>query len=494
MHIDLTLPDLKTVTTLLNAFLADTTVWAFGSRVKFTSKPTSDLDLVAFIEPEQEEQLAELKDAFAESDLPFKVDILDWAVIPESFKRNIEGDYIVFSNVNKTQFPQNWTYYKLGKIADVQNGYAFKSTDFSNSGIPIIKIKNIVSPKISFEDVQYYGKPIDNKLKQFLIKTDDIVISMTGSHINQIASAVGKVGRYQYNFPALLNQRVGKLYSKDKTIFDENFFYYFISRPEIQLNLATSAGGGGNQANISPAQIKNLDITIPGINEQKDIASILSSLDDKIELNQQLNQTLETIAQTIFKEWFVNFNFPGFDGEGVDGLPKGWRKGKIEDLFILQRGHDLPAITRTKGLYPVVAASGISTYHHEFKVKGPGVTTGRSGVLGNVFYIEEDFWPLNTSLFIKEYKIATPLFSYYVLNRLNLAQLNGGSAVPTLNRNDVHGIECIVPDRLTIEKFELTARQFFNKKFQNSNQIKSLTEIRDILLPRLMTGKISVMV
>lgn len=249
---------------------------------------------------------------------------------------------------------------------------------------------------------------------------------------------------------------------------------------------------GDIRFNISQESLANIEIEIPDLPTQRQIAQILSSLDDKIELNLQMNQTLEAMAQAIFKEWFVNFNFPGFDGELVDGLPKGWRIGRIDELFVLQRGFDLPARTRTEGIYPVVAASGISTYHNEFKVLGPGVTTGRSGVLGNVFYISEDFWPLNTSLFIKEFKNSTPLFAYHFLQTLNLIQFNGGSAVPTLNRNDVHGIECIIPELEVIRRFEELALSIFTKIDFNKSQIQSLTQTRDTLLPKLMSGQLEV--
>lgn len=175
----------------------------------------------------------------------------------------------------------DWVNYKIGDFAEVQNGYAFKSNEFSDVGIPVIKIKNIESPKVNFEDCQYYNGEITERLKQFLVNRNDILISMTGSHLNQIASAVGKVGRYQYDFPALLNQRVGKVYVKEKSIASDDFLYYFLNRFETQLELVSSASGSANQANISPSQIKNLSINLPDLETQSRIAFILSSIDNK---------------------------------------------------------------------------------------------------------------------------------------------------------------------------------------------------------------------
>lgn len=180
--------------------------------------------------------------------------------------------------------------------------------------------------------------------------------------------------------PVCTNQGF-KSFIADDTKVDNLFLYYMLKNNIEQIK---SLGTGTTFAEVSGNILKGVEFIFPeSISEQYRIASILSSLDDKIELNFQMNKTLEAITQAIFKEWFVDFKFPGFDGELVDGLPKGWRMGNVIDLFQLQRGYDLPSISRVEGSYPVVAASGISSYHNEFKVSGPGVTTGRSGIIGN---------------------------------------------------------------------------------------------------------------
>ncbi|MBK0403006.1 restriction endonuclease subunit S [Adhaeribacter sp. BT258] len=379
-----------------------------------------------------------------------------------------------------------WQTYKLGELIDVQNGFAFKSGDLQNTGTPVIKIKNIQPPNISLKEADYYPHELILKMEQFIVEKKDILISMTGSHVSQIASAVGKVGRYGFDKPALLNQRVGKLYSKDLNQLDNDFLYYLISRPEIQFELATNAGGSANQANISPQNIKDLEVEVPDLPAQKKIAEILSALDDKIELNRRMNQTLEQMAQTLFMQYFV-------DGIDADNLPEGWRVGSIGDLFTLQRGFDLPSTIRAGGNVPIFSASGLNGFHNEVMVKGPGITTGRSGIIGNVYYVDEDFWPLNTSLFIKEFKASTPLHSFYVLKHTDLKGLNTGSAVPTLNRNDVHSLEAIIPDRKTVLDFEEKVKLLFNKIRQNEKENQSLINLRDTLLPKLMSGEIDVM-
>jgi type I restriction enzyme, S subunit len=129
-------------------------------------------------------------------------------------------------------------------------------------------------------------------------------------------------------------------------------------------------------------------------------------------------------------------------------MPNNWKTYKLEQVATLQRGFDLPNTKRTDGKYPVIAAAGFSTWHNEFKVKGPGVVTGRSGTLGQVNFVLNDFWPLNTSLWVKDFHGNDERFIYYFLKTLNFEEYNSGTSVPTLNRNDVHKLEVTIPDLL----------------------------------------------
>ena len=132
-----------------------------------------------------------------------------------------------------------WSYVKLGDVADILSGYAFKSKDFVDEGIPVIKIKNIIPPIIDINDVQYVSEDLYIEKEKYSLKYNDILISMTGSNVNQIASAVGKIGRVKLkDTKLLLNQRVGKLYIIDKDKCDYDFLYYYLIQPEVRYNLA----------------------------------------------------------------------------------------------------------------------------------------------------------------------------------------------------------------------------------------------------------------
>lgn len=460
----------------------------FGSRAMGTYRNGSDIDIALKGEKISFDTISTIRLRLDELPYLYMYDVIDYKKISNpALTAHIDDLGITF--YKKENVPKEWKTYKLEDLIDVQNGYAFKSEDFSEKGIPVIKIKNIVPPRIFFGECEHFDGLIDSRMEQFLVKKGDILISMTGSHLNQIASAVGKVGKYSFDFPALLNQRVGRLHPKDKSVLNENFFFYFISRIETQIDLVTSAGGSGNQANISPAQIKNLKLSLPDIKTQTQIAQILSSLDDKIELNLQMNQTLEAMAQAIFKEWFVNFNFPGFDGELVDGLPKGWRIEKLASICTVKYGKDHKHLS--DGNIPVYGSGGIMRFAEKALYDKESILIPRKGTLSNLFYVTEPFWSVDTMFYtiINEDRIRKYLFC--LLKTLNLASMNVGSAVPSLTTDVLNKIDILVPDNETLQDFENTISSFYSKMDVNNTQIKSLTQTRDTLLPKLMSGQIS---
>ncbi|MEB8388512.1 restriction endonuclease subunit S [Rhodobacteraceae bacterium KMM 6894] len=126
-------------------------------------------------------------------------------------------------------------------------------------------------------------------------------------------------------------------------------------------------------------------------------------------------------------------------------MKTGWAIKPLGKIGTLQRGFDLPKAQRTAGRFPLVTSSGVTDTHDVAKVKGPGVATGRSGSIGNVFYVDEDFWPLNTALYVKDFHGNDPRFVYYLLQLVDLGRFSSGAGVPTLNRNDVHGELFAVP-------------------------------------------------
>ena len=316
----------------------------------------------------------------------------------------------------------------------------------------------------------------------------------------------------------------------DETKVRKEYFYYLF----LQSNLRYLDSGSA-QSQITINDLANVEISAPSLNVQDLIVKSLKAFDDKITTLSSMNQTLEQMSQTLFKSWFVNFDpvidnaldagnpipealqaraelrqkvrnsadfkplpteirslFPSeFEETELGWVPKGWEIGKLQDLLILQRGFDLPSTQRNIGLHPIIAASGYNGTHDIAMVKAPGIVTGRSGVLGNVFLILEDFWPLNTTLWVKELKHATPCYGYELLKMIDFSSFNGGSAVPTLNRNHIHNLDYLLPPRNLIEKFELFSMSLYRQVHEFKKQAQTLTALRDTLLPKLISGELS---
>lgn len=227
--------------------------------------------------------------------------------------------------------------------------------------------------------------------------------------------------------------------------------------------------------------------------EQAAIANVLAAYDHLIENNRRRIQLLEQAAWMLYKEWFVHLRFPGHEHTRIiDGVLEGWTKEALGELLTLQRGFDLPQAKRKPGDIPIYASTGVNGYHDEPKVKGPGVVTGRSGSVGKVMYVSGDFWPLNTTLWIKEFKRVRPLFAQHLLANLGLEQHAGGAAVPTLNRNDLHRLRVLSPPIALLDVFEQHAHQFIRQAETLETMNMKLRKARDLLLPKLMSGELSV--
>jgi type I restriction enzyme, S subunit len=242
----------------------------------------------------------------------------------------------------------------------------------------------------------------------------------------------------------------------DKSKSDIVFVKYAL---DLMRDRFLSVSRGATQDNLGLDKILSFPIFAPDVGEQRRLGAILSAYDELMENSQRRIRILEAMARALYREWFVHFRFPGHEthprvASPLGDVPKGWETGRLDDVLVLQRGFDLPKADRVDGAVPIYAATGVTGFHNEAKVKAPGVVTGRSGTIGDVIYVQEDFWPLNTALWVKEFPKSEPLYAYYVLSSLELKQFNSGAAVPTLNRNDIHGLDALIPPRSLQRKFQ----------------------------------------
>ncbi len=225
----------------------------------------------------------------------------------------------------------------LGKVASIISGYAFKSEQFTDSGVPVIKIANIKNGAIVFGQGDKEFLPDDfvhATNKKFHVARGDVLISLTGSHVTQPSSVVGRVAQYKENFLSLLNQRAGKLVLRADAGADLTFLYYILSTSTARMEIAMLAHGAANQANVSPKDVEKLKFNLPKKSEQTKIAAILLAYDDLIENNQRRIALLEKMAEEIYREWFVRLRFPGHEKvKFIKGVPEGWKLVKLENAF-----------------------------------------------------------------------------------------------------------------------------------------------------------------
>jgi type I restriction enzyme S subunit len=202
----------------------------------------------------------------------------------------------------------------FGEYAKVQGGNAYKSKDFiEKSSNKVLKIKNVRFGTVNYDDSGYISDELAEATKAWQAKEGDILISMTGSGPNAPQSLVGRVARVWKDEPAAwINQRVGRIQLKDEGMIHPDFLFYLLSLPQSQEFLVSNSSGSANQANISGKIIELLPCPKVTYNQSQSIADIARSLDEKIILNKKTNQTLEQMAQALFKSWFVDFD-PVFD-------------------------------------------------------------------------------------------------------------------------------------------------------------------------------------
>ena len=395
----------------------------------------------------------------------------------------------------------DWKKVKLGDYIDVFSGFAFKSKDFSDSGIPVIKIKNVCPPYISLEDLSYVPNSIAFQNPRYILRKGDVLIAMTGSHINQIASVVGRVGRVRYDAITVLNQRVGKIVNKNEAKSSLDYIYYYLSQYEVKVELAQKAGGAANQANISPSDIKNLLFPYPPIEIQHRIATILSRYDSLIENYQKQIKLLEEAAQRLYKEWFVDLHFPGYENTKIiDGVPEGWEKKPVDTIYSIKYGKNLSTkLISENGKFPVYGANGVIGYYDKANCNEQVVLiTSRGNGSGDVLmtYHKDAFITNNSFIVspIEDYSYCQLPFTYQFLKNANFRAVRTGAAQPQLTNQSIHTVDVVLPSKDVI--IDYCDKAFYNNKkiILLKNQIRLLTEARDRLLPKLMSDEISMFI
>ena len=274
------------------------------------------------------------------------------------------------------------------------------------------------------------------------------------------------------------------LWVKDFKGNDPKFVFY-----KLQTLKLDRFNGGASVPTLNRNVLDTLKTSIPGIDEQKKIGSILYTYDTLIENNRRRIQLLEQSARLLYREWFVHLRFPGHEHVRIiDGVPEGWEKSTVGEKVVLNYGKALNADDRIEGSYPVYGSSGVIGTHEKPLVKGPGIIVGRKGNVGSVFWSHKDFYPIDTVYFID-----SKTTNYYLYHTLqNMQFINSDGAVPGLNRNFAYSRPYIIPEHKLLFLFEENVSPIHIQIHKLAEYNKKLIEARDILLPRLMNGEIAV--
>jgi type I restriction enzyme S subunit len=234
-------------------------------------------------------------------------------------------------------------------------------------------------------------------------------------------------------------------------------------------------------------------VRIPSLVTQRRIAAVLSAFDELIEIHERRIELLEDVARALYREWFVHFRFPGHeDVELVDSelglIPEGWEVRRLGDVAELRYGKSLPATTRRPGGVSVVSSAGIIGTHDDALVEGPGIVIGRKGNVGSVWWVEGDFFPIDTTYYVES---DLPLgFLYWQLQDLEF--IDSHAAVPGLNREQATALPLVVPGQQGVRSFDQVNRALVLAAAGLRATIASLGAARDLLLPRLVTGRLDI--
>ena len=282
---------------------------------------------------------------------------------------------------------------------------------------------------------------------------------------------------------------------EDKDVVDRRFFYYYL---KYATGGFLGALNGSVMVHITKSSMEKMNIRIPkNLEDQHRIASILSSLDRKIELNNKINADLEEMAQAIFKNWFVDFE-PFKDGKFVDSelgmIPEGWKVGLLGELCNFKRGKNLLTKNAIDEGVPVVAG-GLepSCYHNVANTGAPVITVSGSGAnAGFMRMYHVPVWASDCSFIDISCENFYFVYCFLKVNSKLLKHAQTGAVQPHVKPSDIHDFELVIPDKESIYDFQDKVKPFFDKIASIQKENSHLSLLRDTLLPRLISGEIEV--
>ena len=425
-----------------------------------------------------------------------------------------------------SQFPE----IKLGDIATIKSGFAFRSKDFGGCDYPVVKIANIKPPQVdipSCQKISHVCLSKNQRALNFELQKGDILIAMTGA-------TTGKIGRVpETKLRVFLNQRVGKVFLKNNNIASYDYIYYFLSQQHISYSILQQSDGSA-QGNISGQQIENIKIPLPDFITQKAIAHILGTLDDKIELNKKLNQTLEDIAKAIFKSWFVDFDpvrakaegrptgLPAdisdlFPDELVDSdigeIPRGWQIGTISRYAALNKKTINPSLSEE--IFEHFSIPAFDDKQWPMLDKGTDIKSSKTLVPKGALLVSKlnpntpRVWlPKKKNTYKQicstEFMVLTPspmgdimflwgmFTSNCIADRMTAMVTGTSKSHQRVKPTDVLNIKIPAPGEKLVKAFSDAVKPMLEKTLIGKSESEILVELRDTLLPKLISGELRI--
>jgi len=389
-----------------------------------------------------------------------------------------------------------WVNTELQNVAEIIPGFAFKSEHFGDNGEPVIKITDINPPYINIDyaqkvDLSFYNL---DKLKKYFLERNDFVVAMTGA-------TIGKVGRNYSSTKAIVNQRVAKI--KPMVNVDFDFVYYCIQGNDFQEFIQNNIDSHSAQENISGTSIGRFPILLPPLPEQKAIAGVLSSLDDKIDLLHRQNKTLEAMAETLFQNFFIDNRKATWQectvGEFADHDKTSTHPNKNPGTFYYH--YSIPAFDET--MLPVKEV-GASILSNKYQVANNVVLFSKLNPHREKrIWLIPDSIPQN-SICSTEFQVMKPkvekylFFLYGFLNHpQNYDEIAAGvggtsSSHQRIDPEVIFKTKSFLPDDETLTAYNEMIEPIFLKIDHNRKAIYELADMRDALLPKLMAGEVRV--
>ena len=389
-----------------------------------------------------------------------------------------------------------WKCYKLSEISSLSNGINFDKSAYT-SGVKLIGVsdfKNRIHP--DYDSLQ----EVDSKVVKsgdYLEKGDIVFVRSNGNK-----ELVGRCMMIDRDVSVTYSGFCIKLRLKDKKRFEPVFFNYLFRTRYFKKSM-TGTAVGANIQNLSQSRLGNCEVNVPDIETQKRIATILSCYDSLIENYQKQIKLLEEAAQRLYKEWFVDLHFPGHENTKiVDGVPEGWEKKKVADVVVFYDKMRKPLSSMQRQsmekIYPYYGAASLMDYVDNYLFDGTYLLMGEDGtVISNekypmLQYVWGKFWVSNHAHVLQGKEPYSTEFIYMMLKQMTILDVVTGAAQPKISQGRLAAKEIIMPANELVKEYDKIVVPMIQQAKSLQSQIRLLTEARDRLLPKLMSGEITV--